>query len=156
MLNNVKTIPPRPTTRDLSNAIFRPHDGSFEEDVSTTREVVCYTISGREDQLDAQKFPILVDYESQGKLYTAEEDMYTFAKRVTIGKKDTYFARRSKQNKLYSPMDMFSDSSIAKNKSTKELIWPLVEVSKRVFDYYINFLKTKNRAYLANAERELV
>lgn len=55
---------------------------------------------------------------------------------------------------FYNPWGMFQEGTrnkFAKNKGKK--VWELKEVSEKAFEYYIQFLKTRNSGHLINAER---
>ena len=57
----------------------------------------------------------------------------------------------------YNPVGMFSEGMASKRLGhAGKLEWRFTEVSERVFGFYIDFLRTKNIAYLHNAERELL
>jgi hypothetical protein len=106
-----------------------------------------YTISGFESETDENGVPLITDQKNDDKV---------FAKKIIKQNGSTkYLIRFNKDGKMYNPASMYDDK---KNtffldnitRSSKEF----KEVSYRVFDMYVKFLKTKNTAWLSNAERE--
>ena len=54
-------------------------------------------------------------------------------------------------------MGMYSEGMASKRLGhAGKLEWRFVEIKERPFEFYKNFLKTRNLAYLTNAERELL
>ena len=104
-----------------------------------------YTITGDEDFFDDDQLPRL-NYDSEN----------VYAKK-TIRDNGTirYSIRLSLSNKLYDPMSQmgvdktksFLDNTVRDENRFKN-------VSPKVFDMYTTFLKTKNKAWLNNAQRE--
>ena len=76
-----------------------------------------------------------------------------------IAKSNTkkYFIKVGTYGKIFNPMGMFSEGKnekfIAKI-GKKEFNFK--EVNQKIFDLYLNFLSTKNLAWLNNAEREMI
>lgn len=101
-----------------------------------------YTFFGSEDYLD-----------DDGCTRQKTEQNNTFAK-VQSGK---YYVKTGLDNRLYNPIGMFSEgqhskvlSKIGKNE------FNFKRVNSKVFNLYLTFLKTKNLAWLNNANRELL
>lgn len=116
------------------------------------RVEVIYTITGQQEYLENDKYPC-VDLDSE----TAQEASNAFAMKITIGKRTKYYAKRGKHGKLYNPIGMFSEGRVAKKLGhAGRLEWRFTEVGERVFNFYRDFLRTKNVAHLRNAERELL
>lgn len=105
-----------------------------------------YTLSGMEDFIDDQQMPRVTKINEK-----------TFAKKI-IRDDGTirYSVKLNPNGKLYNPVSMygqdkgntFLDRVCRSNDRFKN-------VSLKTFDLYINFLKTKNLAWLNNAEREV-
>ena len=113
---------------------------------------VIYTITGKEDYLEDSKYPC-VESDSE----TAQESPIAFAMKITIGKRTKYYAKRGKHGRLFNPVGMFSEGMASKRLGhAGRLEWRFTEVGEKVFEFYRNFLRTKNIAYLHNAERELL
>tara|TARA_Y100000004_G_scaffold182631_1_gene229587 strand:+ start:1225 stop:1596 length:372 start_codon:yes stop_codon:yes gene_type:complete len=104
-----------------------------------------YTIFGEHEYLDENNFP---------KLKDGTKDV--LAKSITIDDNTRYFIKLGSHGKIYNPIGMFSEGTSNKflSKIGKKA-WEFKSVSPRVFDLYIKFLKTKNIAWLRNAEREM-
>ena len=111
-----------------------------------------YTVTGKEDYLEDNKYPC-VDSDSE----TAKESPTAFAMKITIGKRTKYYAKRGKHGRLFNPVGMFSEGMASRRLGhAGRLEWRFIEVGEKVFEFYRNFLRTKNIAYLHNAERELL
>lgn len=102
-----------------------------------------------------------------------KEDIHTVAKSVTTLLKSDDETHVTSQNdrtfvptrfyikiglhgKIYNPIGLYSEGKNTKFLSKigkKEFEY--TEVNQKVFDMYINFLKSKNIAWLNNAEREM-
>lgn len=114
------------------------------------REVVCYTIFGQHDYLDADDMPCLMDGD-----VTAEENDWACAKTVTIDGNTRFFVKRGDNGRLLNPIGISDEWTHNKFRhQTGKKAWNFMEVNERVFQFYIQFLKTKNTAYHINAERE--
>ena len=128
----------------MDNYIFKPSSRfSKQEEKDTTTEY--YTIVGSEEFVDDQGYPKI-----------ANESKNTFAKKTTRKNGSMkYSIRLNNSGKLSNPTSVygqekdqtFLDKVCRSNDRFKE-------VNQKVFDLYMNFLKTKNIAYLNNAERE--
>ena len=116
------------------------------------RKEIIYTVTGKQEYLENDKYPcIKLDSE------TAQESSDAFAMKITIDKRTKYYAKHGKHGRLYNPIGMFSEGMASKRLGhAGKLEWKFTEVSERVFNFYRDFLRTKNIAYLHNAERELL
>lgn len=101
-----------------------------------------YTIWGMEDFVD-----------DEGNTRQNKETKDTFAK-ILNGK---HLIKIGLDNRVYNPLGLFSEGSsnkvlakIGKNE------FNFKRVSPKVFNLYISFLRTKNIAWLNNANRELL
>jgi len=101
-----------------------------------------YTIFGMEDYVD-----------DNGNTRQTTENKNTFAKEIN-GK---YMIKIGLDNRVYNPIGMFSEgkankilAKIGKNE------FNFKKVNPKVFDLYLSFLRTKNIAWLNNANRELL
>lgn len=96
-------------------------------------------------------------YGISGKL-TDNVDEPVFAKQTTITKDDklfqSYWIKMSKTGSMYNPYGMY-DENQSKRKISGKDEWNFRAVNKRSFEFYLQFLKTKNRSWLTNAEREI-
>jgi|TARA_R110002020_G_scaffold264880_3_gene479661 hypothetical protein len=109
--------------------------------------VEIFTIKGKQSFLDDAGYPRLD--ESQ------EDDYNAFAKKMLIGKRTKYYVKRGRHGKLFNPMGMYSEGTAKKQlRHAGRPEWEYKETTKEVFSKYIKFLKTRNIAWLNNAERE--
>lgn len=105
--------------------------------------VVFYTILGEDSMFDSDGYPI------------TNNESKAFAKKVYKNQL-SYYLKVGPNGRLYNPMGMFSEGS--QNKFLTRLgkpEWKFTKVNHKVFDMYLNFLKTKNTAWLNTAQREL-
>ena len=116
------------------------------------RTEIVYTITGKQEYLENDQYPcIKLDAEK------AQESPDAFAIKITIGQRTKYYAKRGKYGSLYNPIGMFSEGTASKRLGhSGKFEWKFPEVGKRAFEFYRDFLRTKNIAYLHNAERELL
>lgn len=103
-----------------------------------------YTILGQHDNLDTNGYPTIDNKNS----------CLAFTK--TIDSDTQYFLKVGLYGKIYNPIGLYSEgrankfmAKIGKNE------YNFTRVNQKVFDMYLNFLKSKNIAWLNNAEREL-
>lgn len=107
---------------------------------------VFYTTMEDRSELDEQGFPITSDenHACAKKNYNSK----TFTSRTFI-KVDSY-------GRAYNPIGMYSENQINKfSAKAGKKTYNFKEVNDKVFNYYINFLRTKNQAWLRNTEREM-
>jgi hypothetical protein len=119
-----------------------------EEELTEEDLVVkVYTMKSGEDFLDEDGFPCL----SPEKKDKSE----AFAKEVIFPSgKSKYYLKRGRYGRLFNPIGLYSEGmSHRQRHGIPE--WIYKSSKKETFEYYINFLKTKNIAWLNNAEREL-
>jgi hypothetical protein len=105
-----------------------------------------YTLIGLEDYMDSNNRPRLKD----------EQDDNIFAKKIVRDNSSVrYSVRLSKDGKIFNPVSIYGKEN---NSTFLDRICrasgKFKDVNYKAFDMYINFLKTKNSAWLHNAERE--
>lgn len=67
-----------------------------------------------------------------------------------------YFVKANKYGKLFNPTGMYTEGHHKRfNKVLGAQEFQFKKVNLRVFELYTSFLKTKNTAWLSNAEREM-
>lgn len=105
-----------------------------------------YTILGDHDFLD-----------ENGKPRANEENNKVVAKIVTTDDKPSrYYIKVGTYGKIYNPIGLYSEGNNTKFLSKiGRKQFEFKEVNNKIFDLYLNFLTTKNIAWLNNAEREL-
>lgn len=122
-------------------------DNIFQLNKETKPEKVYefYTLIGKHKFLDNDKNP---------RLENENED--TFAKKIIVNNNTKYYIKTGTYGKIYNPIGLFSEGTANKFLSkVGKRAWQFKEVNLKIFNMYINFLKTKNTAWLINAEREL-
>jgi hypothetical protein len=107
-------------------------------------EYTYYTLLGKHSAVDQNGYP-LVDNKEKSMAYTKN-----------INNNIQYYLKVGLYGKIFNPMGLYSEgrqnkflSKIGKNE------YNFTKVNQKVFDMYLNFLKSKNIAWLNNAEREL-
>lgn len=127
------------------NCIFVP-DVHKQQSVVNESENQYYTILGDHDFIDSNNKP-------QAKNQTNK----VLAKSITKNGSSKFYIKVGTYGKIFNPMGLFSEGKNEKfvaKIGKKE--FEFKEVNQKVFDLYLNFLSTKNMAWLNNAERELV
>lgn len=80
-----------------------------------------------------------------------------YALKIEKGKKTNYYAKVGHDGRLFDPLGMYTEGHSKKQmRHAGKPMWALKPVNKRVFDNYVEFLKTKNKAWINNAQRELI
>lgn len=104
-----------------------------------------YTVFGQHSSMDEDGNPMCED----------NKKTYAYKRINQINNSETYFVKVGLHGKMFNPMGLYSEgkenkflAKVGKNEYT------FVKVNGKVFDMYINFLRTKNAAWLNNAERE--
>ena len=128
----------------MSEYIFSPKDVN-EEQINNQNEYYC--IHGSQEFLDSNRNPRV----------TQESDPRVLAKKVF--RDDGSFRmsiKLSNNGKIQNPMSIYG---VEKQTSFLDRVCRsqnrFKEVNMKVFNLYINFLRTKNVAFLHNAEREM-
>lgn len=121
--------------------IFQPNPQKNLE----TKEIEFYTLVGKHKFIDEDKNPRL----------TKDGDN-VFAKKIITNNIKKYYIKVGTYGKVYNPIGLFSEGTANKFLARAgKKAWEFKEVNSKVFDMYIKFLKTKNIAWLNNAEREM-
>jgi len=111
-----------------------------------------YTFSGEHDLIDNNGYPIL-DLSYDEDIF---ENPDAYAIKITKGEKTNYYVKRGKYGKLFNPIGMYSEGRKTQQmRHAGRPEWRFETTNEKIFTYYINFLKTKNLAWLNNAEREV-
>lgn len=125
----------------MTSDIFYQAKESNKTETST--EVKCYALIGKHDFIDEEDYP------------RANENK-ALAKLVINNNKKKYMIKVGAYGKIFNPLGLHSEgrenkflSKIGKNE------WNFKEVNSKVFEMYLNFLKSRNIAWLNNAQREL-
>jgi hypothetical protein len=131
------------TMKNEQDFIFNPN---ANKPVATQRKEALYCFLGEHEFLDEDNNPRIT-----------KENSKVLAKIVSTSISSRYYIKTGTYGRIYNPIGMYSEgkegkflAKIGKNE------WNFIEVNKGIFDQYVNFLRTKNIAWLNNAERELI
>ena len=117
---------------------------SEDKEINTLSEDEYFTVSGLEDYLDINNNPRV----------TSLEDNKILAKKVTREDNSTKYSIKIDSNgKIYNPVSMYVDKESFLDKFCRGSE-KFKEVNFKIFNMYIHFLRTKNLAWINNAERE--
>lgn len=126
----------------MDNNLFKIKDRANFDTYSYTY----YTLFGQHESLDQDGNPLTTDAKKG----------YAYARTNNTNNTDNYFLKVGLYGKVFNPIGLYSEgkenkflSKIGKNE------YNFTKVNKKIFDMYINFLRTKNLAWLNNAEREM-
>jgi len=129
----------RPT--DMSNFIFR----STEKVGNAESLDEFYTMIGNEDFLDDDNNPRL----------NKDNDKTLAKKLFTDQNKPRYLIKINTDGKFHDPFNLHSKPKLQSNFLDRTCKEPKFKsVTNKVFEMYVKFLKTKNLAWLYNANRE--
>jgi hypothetical protein len=109
-----------------------------------------YTLFGSHERLNKESFPIV----SEGPI-DENQDIYSIidslsANVYAIKYGNTHMIKTGRYGNLFNPLSIVSEP---RDRGKPSYVFK--EFSKEVFDYYVMFLKTKNSAWLLNAERKV-
>ena len=123
---------------------FKINQNKSEPNQNTTE---VFTIKGNQAFLDENDYPRL--NEDQENSYDA------FAKKIVRGQRTKYYVKRGRHGRLFNPIGLYSEGTAKKQlRHAGKPEWEYKETTSQVFNKYIKFLKTRNVAWLNNAERE--
>lgn len=120
---------------------------TINENKQDTTEYKFYSLVGQEDFVDDAGNPMV-----------RQDGTKVLAKKITRGDSPTqYFIRLSTNNKLYNPVSQVGeDKSTSIVDNTCRPTNRFAPVSPAVFEYYLQFLSSKNLLWLNKAEREKI
>lgn len=140
--------------RDWQQAIFRPQSpenvkqANVDTDVGKEleREVMCFTVLGKHDYLNNSEDPMMHD----------ESNKDVLAKIVTVNEGNPrYLIKRDSNGRLFNPLGMDEGRHNKFLHHAGKDQYEFRGVNRKAFDFYLQFLKTKNLAHLRTAEREV-
>lgn len=131
----------------LQEAIFRPKDPQNQRPVEDDTEyLVFYTMVGTNESRKS----------TEGNYLLQEENDKTYAKKLIRGSKEFYFVKINRVGHCFDPLGMYEiGSSSATKARTQDKNFQFKQVNEKVFHFYLEFLKSKNNAYLLNAQRSM-
>jgi hypothetical protein len=114
---------------------------------SNVRDVLSYTIAGKEEYLDTFSYPRIQHENSQ----------LVHAKCVHVGNSVRYFVKITSTGRIFNPIGMYDESQrLRESRHAGKPNWTWRQTTEEVFMLYLEFLKTKNPAHLLNAERKIL
>lgn len=107
-------------------------------------EHIFYTIFGDHEELNDKGDPVV----------SSQEKALAYSR--ISSKNKQFYIKVGLYGKIYNPIGLYSEGKSNKflSKVGKQE-YNFVKVNNKVFDMYLQFLKTKNIAWLNNAEREM-
>ena len=115
------------------------------KEITTDKDTSYYCMIGHHDFIDGDKNP-----------RSNKDNNNACAKKIITTNSTKFYVKIGLYGKIYNHIGMFSEGTGAKFLAkTGKKAWDYKQVNSKVFDMYICFLKTKNQAWLNNAEREL-
>ena len=149
---------------DIAEAIHSLRPEKQAVSVKEDPSVIAYTIKGQQDaweefeNLDPDtKFPVVYDEEQDdGTIIPAQNQDQAFAIRNNDGEARRYYIRRNSDGKLFNPKGLYTEHKHNKDihNAYDSQSAQFVQVNRKTFVHYLQFLRTVNVAWLHNAERE--
>lgn len=122
-----------------------PKTKTVQTKTTKNNKNVYYTIFGKHKKLTKEGFPT-IDKDGDS----------TYAKSINGANGVRYFVKVGTYGKIFNPIGLYSEGMDNKFLSRiGKKAWDYKEVNSKVFNMYLSFLKTKNVAWLNNAQREL-
>lgn len=141
---------------DIAQYTFQPKDPRVDSHIEVEPGTIVFTVSGKEDEKDMDGRPVLFDIEyDDDDFLAAERRDEAYAKIVVTDDKNRYYIKQGPYGRLFNPIGMYHEGK-SNHKRAGESQWKYREVNKKVFDLYLQFLKTKNKAWLTTANREVI
>jgi hypothetical protein len=141
--------------QDLTDAIYTMDRDKAK---STESKVIVYTMSGRgdlkKDNNDVITNVVRTTASDRKVSVLAEERVEAYAKESWVAGKVRYYIKTGRDGKLFNPLSLLPADTKKYIVTHGKSEWVYREVNKKVFDFYLNYLRTKNTSWLLNAERE--
>lgn len=83
-----------------------------------------------------------------------EKDIRAYAMSVRLNGRMFYYVLHNPMHNLYNPFGLYDESSVKITRPQGKQPFYMKEVKETTFKLYMQFLKTKNVAWLYNASRE--
>lgn len=129
-------------------------------------EVFVFTVIGKQDELvnlngetDGEGYPLLYDRQDveNGPITKAGNLDDAYAQMTIKGNIKRYYLKRNGAGRLFDPHGLYDEHKKGKQLQLKGLdIWRFKEVAEAPFISYVNYLRSKNKAFFHNAEREVM
>jgi len=149
---------------EMEKAIWRPNENKQAQlNELPVQQTLVFTIKGQEDELvnehgqpNKDGFPLLYDIEYADGNYTYADQLdNAYAKSVKSHNTYRYFIKCGRDG-FYNPTGMYDENRHAKKQRAGVDLYKFMEVGYKTFMFYLNFLKTRNPAWLKNANREVI
>jgi len=155
-IHNINPESMRVRGKDLRNAIFplniKKLSSSSKTEINQPKPRIYnigFTIFGKHDRLT----DIYGEEQENGyPVCDNKENEYAMIKYVGDSP-PRYFVRMDSRGELYNPNGIYEGGANKYLKHTGKPQWELKETNSKIFNFYLNFLKTKNQAWLLNANR---
>lgn len=149
--NNPTLKQHRFSNEDMENGIF--HNKPPAKSITDLKdEIIVYTMSGLEDSRDVDGNPILL----HGGTAYADQRPESYAKKVTSGGKVTYFIKLDDDSQYIDPNPNMKPSNAKNAKHIYVGKDRFKQVAERTFLMYVGYLRTRNKARLIQARREMI
>jgi hypothetical protein len=149
----------------MYEAVFSPQ-GDDNKVISKpgddTLEVLVFCMTGIEDDLldmmgspGIEGFPAMYDEETfDGREVPAEERQGACAKIEIKNGYSYHYIKRGPNGRFFDPQGLYDRNS--RTRRLGEDVWKYRQVPPKVMRLYLRYLKTKNKAHLHAAEREMI
>lgn len=131
----------------MENYIFSPRTETSTK-IQSKQESKYFTLYGSHDFIDDDGNPRSQNKDNKNILAKTEP---------SNNNQQYYYLKVGAHGRIFNPIGLYSEgkqekflSKIGKNE------FEFRKVNQKVFDLYVNFLRTKNLAWLNNAEREMI
>lgn len=132
---------------------------NIESQNTASDSEVVYTVFGKHDRLDVTGNPVLIDIFDQDKnKYTYASDRLDACCKIKSSEHGPVYLAKVNvlTGFLYDPYGLFDDEAKAKKAIHKgKHVFEYKRITEKVFNFYLKFLRTRNKAHLINAQREL-
>lgn len=102
-----------------------------------TEKMILYSIQGTHSVKDSSDYWVLADGEE-------DDNVNAYAKKVTRNNRDSYYIKLDKDGYLFDVLGQAKTGKIVR----------YTTVNRKVFELYINYLRTKDKWYYKQAVRE--
>lgn len=146
--NPEKSYSSRLRSEELKAAIFNPQgtvNGDPLKDELEEEYSVFYTLNGTKNAKKSK----------DGNFLMEEDSELVYAKKTVYGRRSKYFVKINRYGHCYNPLGMYEKDKATKNPKIGGRDFQFREVSDKVFEFYLEFLRTKNNGHLLNAQRSM-
>lgn len=152
-----KEKPMRIRPQDIVNAVFplgirqkKDSSKTFVSEPKPSQYNVNFCFMGKQDILA----DIKGNEQNNGYPITNKEEETCAIIRYVGENPPKYYVKMNTKGQLFNPIGVDEGSLNKDLKYTGKKMWELKEVNGKIFNFYLNFLKTKNLAWFNNASRE--